>query len=96
MNLGDYDGRTALHLAVAEGHMRCVRFLLDTCKAKSDVRDRWGHTPLQEAINFKQTKIAALLKRSEKARMLKGAGLQPKVGKVRLVLFKQWVRDPTK
>jgi glutaminase len=26
--MGDYDGRTALHLAAAEGHIRCVRFLL--------------------------------------------------------------------
>ena len=32
MNMGDYDGRTALHLASAEGHLRCVRFLLDVCK----------------------------------------------------------------
>ena len=30
MNLGDYDGRTALHLAAAEGHARCVKFLLDS------------------------------------------------------------------
>ena len=34
MNMGDYDGRTALHLASAEGHLRCVRFLLDVCKVK--------------------------------------------------------------
>ena len=36
MNLGDYDGRTALHLAAAEGHIRCVRFLLDVCKVRHD------------------------------------------------------------
>ncbi len=40
MNLGDYDGRTALHLAAAEGHLRCVRFLLEECKVKHDCKDR--------------------------------------------------------
>ena len=40
MNLGDYDGRTALHLAAAEGHVRCVKFLLDTCGVKHDPKDR--------------------------------------------------------
>ena len=45
MNLGDYDGRTALHLAAAEGHARCVKFLLDTCGVKHDPKDRRvGHT----------------------------------------------------
>ena len=28
INQGDYDGRTALHLAAAEGHENCVHFLL--------------------------------------------------------------------
>ena len=41
MNLGDYDGRTALHLAAAEGHLRCVRFLIDVCKVRHDVKDRY-------------------------------------------------------
>ena len=45
MNLGDYDGRTALHLAAAEGHARCVKFLLDTCGVKHDPKDR--------CLNFK-------------------------------------------
>ena len=41
MNLGDYDGRTALHLAAAEGHLRCVKFLLEVCKVKHDIKDRY-------------------------------------------------------
>ena len=40
MNMGDYDGRTALHLSAAEGHIRCVRFLLDICKVKHNPKDR--------------------------------------------------------
>jgi len=67
MNLGDYDGRTALHLAAAEGHVRSVKFLLDVCKVRYDVKDRWGQTPLSEAILFKHTKVASILKRHERA-----------------------------
>eukprot|EP00095_Tigriopus_kingsejongensis_P004238 maker-scaffold711_size108467-snap-gene-0.23 protein:Tk04238 transcript:maker-scaffold711_size108467-snap-gene-0.23-mRNA-1 annotation:"glutaminase kidney mitochondrial-like isoform x5" len=70
MNLGDYDGRTALHLAAAEGHLRCVKFLLEECKVKSDPKDRWGQTPLTEAILFKHTKVASLIKRHERLKLL--------------------------
>ena len=101
--MGDYDGRTALHLASAEGHLRCVRFLLDVCKVhietfmflveiylcqcnayvmhnaykhnhfqvKHDCKDRWGQTPLTEAIQFKHTKVAAILKRYDRTRQMK-------------------------
>jgi len=70
MNLGDYDGRTALHLAAAEGHVRSVKFLLDVCKVRHDVKDRWGQTPLSESILFKHTKVASILKRHERAKAL--------------------------
>ena len=74
MNIGDYDGRTALHLAAAEGHLRCVRFLLETCKVQHDVKDRWGQTPISEAILFKHTKVAALLKRHDRVKTQKAGG----------------------
>ena len=32
MNMGDYDGRTALHLACVENHPACVKYLIDTCQ----------------------------------------------------------------
>ncbi len=70
MSLGDYDGRTALHLAAAEGHIRCVRFLLEECRVRSDCKDRWGQTPLTEAILFKHTKVASLIKRHERAQQI--------------------------
>lgn len=47
--IGDYDRRTALHLAVEEGHIECVRLLLDY-KADVNCTDRWGHTPLRGGL----------------------------------------------
>eukprot|EP00742_Colponemidia_sp_Colp-10_P009115 GILJ01009914.1.p1 GENE.GILJ01009914.1~~GILJ01009914.1.p1 ORF type:complete len:506 (+),score=62.92 GILJ01009914.1:17-1534(+) len=44
LNSTDYDGRTALHLASAEGHASIVHFLLSQ-GAKPDPIDRWGVTP---------------------------------------------------
>ena len=52
-NSGDYDGRTALHLAVAEGHVAMVECLLNM-GADAMRQDRWGTTALHEAT-LKQT-----------------------------------------
>jgi glutaminase len=62
MSLADYDGRTALHLASAEGHENIVRFLLEKCKVTPFARDRWGFTPFDDAERFKHEKVAAILK----------------------------------
>ena len=40
MTLCDYDGRTALHLAAAEGHLECVAFLLKHCNVPHNPKDR--------------------------------------------------------
>lgn len=48
---GDYDARTALHLAASEGHPETVRFLIDHAPADAiNKRDRWGGTALGDAI----------------------------------------------
>ncbi|XP_045483431.1 putative glutaminase 2 isoform X2 [Harmonia axyridis] len=64
INLGlkDYDGRTALHLAAAEGHLNCVDFLLNYAQVKMDTADRWGQTPLMVAQTNNQTNIVSFLK----------------------------------
>lgn len=45
----DYDHRTALHLAAAEGREQVVRYLLES-GANANPKDRWGGTPLDDAI----------------------------------------------
>ncbi|XP_010774328.1 glutaminase kidney isoform, mitochondrial-like [Notothenia coriiceps] len=40
MEQRDYDSRTALHVAAAEGHTEVVRFLLEACKVNPVSRDR--------------------------------------------------------
>ena len=42
MNMSDYDGRTALHLSCAEGHLEAAKFLLEICKVHPEPTDRSG------------------------------------------------------
>jgi len=62
ITLSDYDGRTALHLAAAEGHYECVLFLLEHCHVPHNPKDRWGNTPFDEAETFGHEKVAEYLR----------------------------------
>lgn len=48
LNLGDYDKRTPLHIAVSAGHKDVVELLLQEGVEVNSV-DRWGATPLNDA-----------------------------------------------
>ena len=47
-NMSDYDGRTALHLAVCGGNIAVVKFLVDKAKCNVNPLDRWNSTPLDD------------------------------------------------
>ena len=49
-NVTDYDKRTALHLAASEGHLDVVKYLVNEKNVNIKIKDRWGNTPLSEAL----------------------------------------------
>lgn len=62
INQGDYDKRTALHLAAGEGRHNVVQFL---CEAGADVnvQDRWGNRPLDDAMSSNQASCIQILEK---------------------------------
>ncbi|XP_064597078.1 glutaminase liver isoform, mitochondrial-like [Liolophura sinensis] len=61
MSQADYDGRTALHLSAAEGHLPVVNFLINRCKVSPFVKDRWGFTPIDDAKRFDHEEVVQTL-----------------------------------
>ena len=60
-NMADYDGRTALHIACCEGHVNVVKYLLDL-GAPVHMRDRYGDTPLDDAVTFHRATVIGMLR----------------------------------
>ena len=56
----DYDRRTALHVACSDGALEVVKVLIEE-GADINCRDRFGHTPLDEAVAYQHGAIAELL-----------------------------------
>lgn len=61
VNEGDYDKRTAMHLAAGEGNADIVRLL---CKhtANVNIEDRWGNRPLDDAVQGMSDECAQILR----------------------------------
>ena len=64
---GDYDRRTALHLACANGYVKTAELLI-SLGADVNARDRWQATPLADAVTGGHLGMATLL-RGKGARM---------------------------
>ncbi|XP_029315969.1 60 kDa lysophospholipase isoform X2 [Cottoperca gobio] len=61
--LGDYDGRTPLHIAACEGHFKLVQYLLGH-GATVYAKDRYGDTPLCNAVRFRHREVVKLLRKT--------------------------------
>ena len=62
LDSADYDGRTPLHLAAAEGQVETVRYLLNQ-RVTTEPTDRWGNTPVNDAVRHKRDDVVKMLAR---------------------------------
>ncbi len=60
LEIADYDARTPLHLAAAEGQAGVVTWLLEH-GVQPNPRDRWGGTPLDDASEAGHDSVVAIL-----------------------------------
>lgn len=70
----DYDGRTPLHLAAAEGRRDVIAYFIDLAENSSEAeqgrfdvnpRDNWGCTPLDDAVDAGNEEVIQLLKEAD-------------------------------
>mmetsp|Transcript_8772 Transcript_8772/g.16263 ORF Transcript_8772/g.16263 Transcript_8772/m.16263 type:complete len:543 (+) Transcript_8772:423-2051(+) len=69
IHLANYDNRTCLHIAAANGNKEIVSWLL-AYGAPTDPVDNWGHTPWHEAKRGNHPEVVRLLEQSVKGTKL--------------------------
>lgn len=52
LNIGDYDNRTPIHVAVATGRIKAVKYLIEEAGVNVSPIDRWYSTPMNDALQF--------------------------------------------
>ncbi|KAI3743728.1 hypothetical protein L1987_56793 [Smallanthus sonchifolius] len=62
VNFRDIDNRTALHVAACQGFSDVAELLLEG-GAEVDPQDKWGSTPLADAIHYKNYGVVKLLEK---------------------------------
>jgi glutaminase len=63
LDIADYDLRSPLHLAAAEGHLAVVEYFV-VHEVDPDPLDRWGNTPLDDALRHGRQDVAEALRRA--------------------------------
>ena len=61
-NITDYNDRTALHLAAANGHLGIVKYLCSHSLTKKSMVDNMGATPLNDAIRHNHRDVQIFLR----------------------------------
>lgn len=69
VNFRDIDYRTALHVAACQGYGDVAELLLEY-GADVDPKDRWGSTPLADAIHYKNHDVIRLLEKHGAKRLM--------------------------
>ena len=68
VSMGDYDGRTPLHLAACNGKTSVIEYLLQQPSVIVNAVDRFGGTPYEDAIRHERKGAAAILEEAGGAR----------------------------
>ena len=61
VNVSDYDGRRALHIAASENHITLVKYLLKAGAEITTAIDRFGSTPITDAKRNSHNEIVQIL-----------------------------------
>uniref|UniRef100_A0A8C5D6E7 glutaminase n=1 Tax=Gouania willdenowi TaxID=441366 RepID=A0A8C5D6E7_GOUWI len=56
------NGGGLLSVVCVSGHGEVVRFLLEACKVNPVPKDRWGNTPMDEAVHFGHHDVVTILR----------------------------------